>query len=73
MVVYMASNARLALVTGAGSGIGRASAFALGKRGFALAVIDLDEGSARETASRIPGLRVPTCCDSVLPKPFCPR
>src|SRR5256885_11266871 len=53
----MPSDARLALVTGAGSGIGRACALALGKRGFALAVIDLDEGSARETASQIPGAK----------------
>ena len=47
----------LAIVTGAGSGIGRACAIALGKRGFALAVVDLDEGSARETASQIPGAK----------------
>jgi NAD(P)-dependent dehydrogenase (short-subunit alcohol dehydrogenase family) len=53
----MPSDAPLALVTGAGSGIGRACALALGKRGFALAVIDLDEGSARETASQIPGAK----------------
>jgi len=53
----MPTDARLALVTGAGSGIGRACALALGKRGFALAVIDLDEGSARETASQIPGAK----------------
>src|SRR3954466_11459052 len=53
----MPSDARLALVTGAGSGIGRACALALGKRGFALAVVDLDEGSARETASQIPGAK----------------
>ena len=53
----MSTDSRLALVTGAGSGIGRACALALGKRGFALAVIDLDEGSARETASQIPGAK----------------
>src|SRR5581483_3248635 len=57
MVVRMPSDTRLALVTGAGSGIGRACALALGKRGFALAVVDLDEGSARETAARIPGAK----------------
>ena len=43
----------LAIVTGAGSGIGRACAVALGKRGFAVAAIDLDENSVRE----IPGAR----------------
>jgi len=53
----MSSDPRLALVTGAGSGIGRACALALGKRGFALAVIDLREDAARETASRIPGAK----------------
>ena len=47
----------LAIVTGAGSGIGRACASALGKRGFAVAAIDIDEASARETARDIPGAR----------------
>jgi NAD(P)-dependent dehydrogenase (short-subunit alcohol dehydrogenase family) len=47
----------LAIVTGAGSGIGRACALELGKRGFALAAIDLDEKSAHETAAQIPGAR----------------
>lgn len=46
---------RLAIVTGAGSGIGRACALELGKRGFAVAAIDLDEKSAHETAAQIPG------------------
>jgi NAD(P)-dependent dehydrogenase (short-subunit alcohol dehydrogenase family) len=47
----------LALVTGAGSGIGRACALELGKRGFAVAAIDLDEKSAQETAAQIPGAK----------------
>jgi 3-oxoacyl-[acyl-carrier protein] reductase len=47
----------LAMVTGAGSGIGRACALELGKRGFALAAIDLDEKSAHETAAQITGAR----------------
>jgi NAD(P)-dependent dehydrogenase (short-subunit alcohol dehydrogenase family) len=50
-------NNALAIVTGAGSGIGRACAIALGKRGFAVAAIDLDEKSAQETAAQIPGAR----------------
>src|SRR5881394_3651509 len=53
----MPTDARLALVTGAGSGIGRACALELGKRGFGLAVVDLDERSARETASQIRGAK----------------
>jgi NAD(P)-dependent dehydrogenase (short-subunit alcohol dehydrogenase family) len=47
----------LAIVTGAGSGIGRACAAALGKRGFAVAAIDIDENSARQTARDIPEAR----------------
>jgi len=47
----------LAIVTGAGSGIGRACALELGRRGFAVAAIDLDEKSAHETAAQIPGAR----------------
>ena len=44
-------------MTGAGSGIGRACALELGKRGFAVAAIDLDEKGARETVAQIPGAR----------------
>ena len=47
----------LAIVTGAGSGIGRACALELGKRGFAVAAIDLDEKGAHETAAQIPGAK----------------
>lgn len=50
-------NKALALVTGAGSGIGRACALALGKRGFAVAAIDVDEKGAQDTAAHIPGGR----------------
>jgi NAD(P)-dependent dehydrogenase (short-subunit alcohol dehydrogenase family) len=44
-------------VTGAGSGIGRACALELGKRGFAVAAIDLDEKGAHETVAQIRGAR----------------
>jgi NAD(P)-dependent dehydrogenase (short-subunit alcohol dehydrogenase family) len=43
----------LAVVTGAGSGIGRACAQRLARDGFSVAVIDLDLSSARETADLI--------------------
>ncbi|MEU6120209.1 glucose 1-dehydrogenase [Streptomyces sp. NPDC047117] len=44
---------RVGLVTGAGSGIGRAIASGLARRGAAVAVLDLDEAAARETAEEI--------------------
>jgi 3-oxoacyl-[acyl-carrier protein] reductase len=53
----MSASSGAAIVTGAGSGIGRACALALGKRGFSVAAVDLDEASARETASQISGAK----------------
>jgi 2-hydroxycyclohexanecarboxyl-CoA dehydrogenase len=44
--------ARLAVVTGAASGIGRAVALSLAAAGCALAAVDRDEQGARETAAR---------------------
>jgi NAD(P)-dependent dehydrogenase (short-subunit alcohol dehydrogenase family) len=47
---------RTALVTGAGRGIGRAIAERLSADGYRLAVLDIDEGTAKETADRISGI-----------------
>ncbi len=44
---------RVGLVTGAGSGIGRAIAAGLARRGAAVAVLDLDEAAAYGTAEEI--------------------
>jgi NAD(P)-dependent dehydrogenase (short-subunit alcohol dehydrogenase family) len=44
---------RVALVTGGGSGIGRATALVLGGRGASVVVADVDEASARDTAELI--------------------
>ena len=45
----------LAVVTGAGSGIGRATAEELSRRGARVVAIDIDELSAKETAAGCPG------------------
>ncbi|WP_231568405.1 SDR family NAD(P)-dependent oxidoreductase [Novosphingobium malaysiense] len=45
---------KVAIVTGAGSGLGRASALALGQRGAGLCLVDIDEEGLEETARRLP-------------------
>ncbi|HEX2131741.1 MAG TPA: SDR family oxidoreductase [Actinophytocola sp.] len=46
---------QLALVTGAGSGIGRATALALGRQGARVLCVDIDFGSAEATAAEVGG------------------
>ena len=49
------STQRVAIVTGAARGIGAATAERLGRDGFAVGVLDLDEGSCAETVAAITG------------------
>jgi NAD(P)-dependent dehydrogenase (short-subunit alcohol dehydrogenase family) len=46
---------RVVFITGAGAGIGRATALAFARLGAAVASTDIDEASARETARAIAG------------------
>jgi NAD(P)-dependent dehydrogenase (short-subunit alcohol dehydrogenase family) len=48
---------RMAVVTGAGSGIGRGIAVMMAARGASVAVLDIDLGRAQETASLIAAAR----------------
>ena len=54
---------RVAIVTGAGRGIGRAIATRLARAGARVAVLDLDEKAARETAPSIGGGAIGLRCD----------
>lgn len=60
------SRGAAAVVTGAGSGIGRSFAYEIARRGGAVVCVDIDEARARETASLLQGLAthaVPYVCD----------
>jgi 3alpha(or 20beta)-hydroxysteroid dehydrogenase len=47
------SHARAAIVTGGGGGIGGATARLLAERGFAVLIVDIDDGRAEQTAAAI--------------------
>jgi len=47
---------KVALITGAGSGQGKAVAMLFANEGAAIAAVDIDEGAARQTAAEIAGL-----------------
>ena len=49
----MDPSGKVALVTGAGSGIGRATAIALANAGAMVVVADLDEAGGRETVRMV--------------------
>lgn len=54
---------RVVLVTGAGSGIGRATCRRLAEEGAAVVCVDLDPGAAQETAALIGPEALPLECD----------
>jgi NAD(P)-dependent dehydrogenase (short-subunit alcohol dehydrogenase family) len=58
----------VAVVTGAGSGIGRAIAASLAEHGYRLALLDVDAERARETAELVRGAAAPFDCDVAEPE-----
>ena len=63
MTAFVDLSSAVAVVTGAGSGIGRASAIALAKRGARIVVSDIDGDRALAVADTIGGSAVGLACD----------
>jgi 2-hydroxycyclohexanecarboxyl-CoA dehydrogenase len=67
---FMSSlDGRVALVTGAASGIGRAIALELGRWGARVAIADLDAAGAVETIAQLAALRIPPPAPTGSPLP----
>ncbi len=58
---------KIALVTGAGSGIGRACALALGEAGYAVVLTGRDESKLKDTASHMKGVTLCVSADVTNP------
>ncbi|NJP46819.1 SDR family NAD(P)-dependent oxidoreductase [Actinacidiphila epipremni] len=54
---------KVAVVTGAGGGLGRGSALRLSQEGARVVVVDIDEVAARRTAAELPGKAVAVAAD----------
>lgn len=54
------SEGKIAIVTGAGRGIGKAAALALAKQGTGVAIVDIQEEAAQQTAAEVQQLGVPS-------------
>ncbi len=53
---------KIAVITGGGSGIGRACALRFASEGATVCVADLDKGGAEDTARRVRTARRPAGC-----------
>ena len=63
MEVSMRLEDKVAIVTGAGSGFGKAIAETFAREGAKVAAIDINESAARETATKIGGAALAIRCD----------
>jgi len=64
---------KVALITGAGRGIGRATAELFAREGARLVINDLDEEPVREAAEALKGADVAVCAGSVADPAFADR